>query len=107
MSIHQSLGFHQVKKIRITENLHVNPESKRDFYARDIVLIGEDDDETLICLYGPYGAGEIDIEIEEPEPTSQFSNCDVCDKRPGTHKTTVYGIETVVCDECAMSPNHR
>ena len=99
MPIHHSLGFHKVKKIRITEDIHVNPKSERSFHARDIVLIGEDGDETIINLYTSHGAEEIEVEVEGPEPT-RFSNCDVCNERRGTHTTIAYGIETVMCDEC-------
>lgn len=35
-----------------------------------------------------------------PPESLTVADCDVCGKRPGTHKATVTGIETWVCDEC-------
>ena len=41
------------------------------------------------------------VEILTPAMAPQRANCDVCDKRPGTHRVIVTGIETWVCDTCA------
>lgn len=37
---------------------------------------------------------------EDEEKVSEKGMCDICDKRPYTHKTVAYGIETYLCNQC-------